>query len=105
MEGRGGRIEGELDICCSSFAPDHYAIVDGETVVGQSCDVPLPDLHLVPQNGAEGELAGTRHTTGAAELHPVIHLILDRLSKRVYSHSTGYNEQSLKLMSEIYTVT
>lgn len=59
-------------------SPDHDAIVYGEAVIGQTGDVPLPNLHLVTQHGNEGELIGTRYTTLLTLLHPVVHLVLCR---------------------------
>lgn len=62
-------------------SPDDDTIIDGEAVIGQPSNVPLPDLDLVSEGGTQGELLRTWDVSLSAHAAPVPDLVLQESKK------------------------
>ena len=76
-------------VCYTS--PDDDAIINGEAVIGQPSNVPLPDLDLVTEGGTQREVLRTRDVSLSAHAAPVPDLVLQESTN---SHCLVYNCKS-----------
>ena len=73
---REGRKEGRKEERKNS--PDDDAVINGEAIIGQPCNVPLPDLDLVSKCGTQRELVRAGDASLLTHTAPLLNLVLER---------------------------
>ena len=91
--GKGGRKEERKN------SPDDDAVINGEAIIGQPSNVPLPDLDLVSKCGTQREFVRAGDASLLTHTAPLLNLVLE-----ITQYSRCYQEFTTLAATDGFTL-